>query len=123
MRIALVTTVALLFLAGPALADGPVATAGGAPTAAPTPATAPAALPIAGPTSPDGQPVAMGPCGPEKVKPDGKLDTAPHGEVEAGVGTSGYRHLAGAVCQPVGQDGFVAASASYSQANPTYRRH
>jgi hypothetical protein len=70
----------------------------------------------------DGPPVAMGPCGPERVKPDGKLDTAPHGEIEVGAGTGGYRHVAGAVCQPIGQDSFVAVSAGYTQANPTYRR-
>lgn len=122
MRIALVTTVALLFLAGPALADGPVATAGGS-GAAPAQASTPAPLPVEGAFTANGPPVAMGPCGPERVKPDGKLDTAPHGEVEAGVGTSGYGHVAGAICQPIGQDAFVAASASYTQANPTYRRH
>ena len=63
----------------------------------------------------------MGPCGPEKVKPDGQLDTAPHGEVDAGVGSNGYRSLAGAVCQPIGQDGYVAASVSEAQGNN--RRH
>ncbi len=122
MRAALTTTAAFLLLAGPALADGPVATAGGAGTAPPQ-ASTPAPLPVEGALPASGPPVAMGPCGPEQVKPDGKLDTAPHGEVDLGVGTSGYRHVGGAVCQPIGQDGFVAASASYSQANPTYRRH
>jgi hypothetical protein len=58
----------------------------------------------------------MGPCGPERVKPDGKLDTAPHGEIEAGIGTHGYRHLAGTVCQPLGQNGAVQVSAGVSQA-------
>jgi len=67
-------------------------------------------------------PVAMGPCGPEKVKPDGKLETAPHGEVEAGVGTGGYRHVAGMVCQPIGQNGAVEAGGSYSQVDPSYYR-
>jgi hypothetical protein len=57
----------------------------------------------------------MGPCGPEKVRPDGKLDTAPHGEVEVGVGTRGYRHVAAAVCQPIGQDAAVTVSASETQ--------
>jgi hypothetical protein len=61
------------------------------------------------------QRVAMGPCGPERVKPDGKLDTAPHGVVEAGVGTHGYRHLAGAICQPIGQNAAIAVSASQTQ--------
>jgi hypothetical protein len=64
----------------------------------------------------------MGPCGPEKVKPDGRLETKPHGEIEAGVGTGGYRHVAGAVCQPIGQNGAVAVSVDETQANPTYRR-
>jgi hypothetical protein len=66
--------------------------------------------------------MAMGPCGPEKVRPDGRLDTAAHGEVEAGVGTHGYRHLAGAVCQPIGQNAAVALSVSETQGDGGYRR-
>ena len=66
--------------------------------------------------------MAMGPCGPEKIKPNGSLDTAPHGEVEGSVGTSGYRQVGGAVCQPIGQDGFVAASGNFTQGDLGYRR-
>jgi hypothetical protein len=57
------------------------------------------------------------------VKPDGSLDTAPHGEVEAGVGTNGYRRIAGSVCQPIGQDGAVAVSVGETQSDGNYRRH
>ena len=122
MRPVVFVTAALALFSGPALAQGPVSTAGGAGSGAPEPTASAPPLPTgAAPATPE-QPVAMGPCGPEKVKPDGKLETAPHGEVEAGIGTSGYRHVAGVVCQPVGQDSAVTVGASYTQANPTYRR-
>jgi hypothetical protein len=102
-------------LAAPALADGPVTTASPAGSAAPQPTAAPPSLPLSGAENVQGPPLAMGPCGPEKVKPDGRIETAPHGEVDASVGTRGYHRLAGAVCQPIGQDGFVAVSASQTQ--------
>ena len=123
MRAMACSTAVALFLAGPALADGPIATAPSTGPAAPqstTPAP-PLSSPLA--DSAQSQPIAMGPCGPEKVKPDGRLDTAPHGEVDAGVGTNGYRHLAGAVCQPIGEDAAVTVSASETQSDRSYRRH
>jgi hypothetical protein len=122
MRAFLCATAAALFLAGPALADGPIATSPADGSAAPQPATAPPPLPLSGSAYADGPQVAMGPCGPEKVRPDGKLETAPHGEVEVGAGTSGYRHIGGAVCQPIGQDAAVAVSASATQAQVGVRR-
>jgi hypothetical protein len=122
MRVMLLATAALLFLASPALADGPVATAGGSGPAAPLPTTAPPPLPTAVTEAPEGPQIAMGPCGPETVKPDGKLETKPHGEVEAGVGTSGYRHVAGIVCQPIGQNGAVTVGVSDTHIDDTYRR-
>ena len=110
-----VVAAALSFAAGVAWADGPVSTVSSADQAAPQPQGAPP--PLAGVSDSATPPrVAMGLCGPERVKPDGKLDTAPHGEIEAGIGTHGYRHLAGAVCQPIGQNAAVAVSASVSQA-------
>ena len=109
-----------LVLAGRALADGPVTTAAAGASVAPPPSAAPLPLPLSGPSSAEGPPVAMGPCGPEKVRPDGRLETAPHGEVDASIGTRGYRQIGGAVCQPIGQDGFVAVSASQTQGQ-TYR--
>ena len=112
----------VLFLAGPALADGPIATAATTGPGAPQPPSPPPPLPPPGAPSAEDQPVAMGPCGPEKVKPDGRLETTPHGEVEAGVGTNGYRQLAGAVCQPIGQNGAVAVSVSQTQGDWGYRR-
>lgn len=122
MRATVIVTAALLLFAGPALAQGPIATAGGSGPAAPEPTAPQPPLPSAATAPAMQQPVAMGPCGPEKVKPDGQLETAPHGEVEAGIGTGGYRHMAGTVCQPIGQNGSVVVSAGYSQANPAYRR-
>lgn len=123
MRAMACATVVVLFFAGPALADGPIATAPAAGPAAPQPTTPASPLPLPGTFSADSQPIAMGPCGPEKVKPDGSLETAPHGEVEAGVGTNGYRHLAGVVCQPIGQDSAVTVSASETQSAGSFRRH
>lgn len=122
MRAAMFATAAcLLLLGGPALAQGPIATAGSAPTA-PQPTAPPAPLPTEETALPEGPQMAMGPCGPEKVRPDGKLETKPHGEIEAGVGTGGYRHIAGALCQPLGQGSAVAVGISDTQASPTYRR-
>jgi hypothetical protein len=114
MRLIIVAA-AFSLAAGAAWADGPVTTASNADQVPPQPQAA--APPLAGVS--DGaasQRVALGPCGPERVKPDGKLDTAPHGEIEAGIGTHGYRHLAGTVCQPIGQNGAIQVSASTSQA-------
>lgn len=106
-----------LLLAAPAVADAPIA----AGPAAPQP-TAPPPLSSAAGAAVEDPPIAMGPCGPEKVKPDGRLATAPHGEVEAGVGTNGYRRLAGAVCQPIGQNAAAAVSVSQTQGGGGYRR-
>jgi hypothetical protein len=114
MRLFLVA-VAVSLAAAVAWADGPVATVSNAQQSPPQPQGSPP--PLAGVAdSAASARVAMGPCGPEQVKPDGKLDTAPHGEVEAGVGTHGYRHLAGTVCQPIGQNAAVEVSAGMSQA-------
>jgi hypothetical protein len=129
MRATALAAAAVLLLAGPALAQGPISTA---PTAGPaSPQPTDAAPPI--PTTPRPSlydvsageaPIALGPCGPEKVKPDGSLETKAHGEVEASVGTGGFRQIAGAVCQPLGQHGAVSVSVSQTQDNGRYyRRH
>ena len=110
-----VIAAALSLAAAAAWADGPVSTTSSADQNPPQPQAAAPPLADHGDGSAT-QRVAMGPCGPERVKADGKLDTAPHGEVEAGIGTRGYRHLAGTVCQPIGQNGAVQVSASTSQA-------
>lgn len=118
-----VTLAAILLLAaGPAWADGPIATTSNAQLSAPQPSDAPPPLPANSAAMRSGEPVAMGPCGPEKVKPDGKLDTAAHGEVYGGVGTHGYREVGGSVCQPVGQNGAVSISVDETQGNWGYRR-
>jgi hypothetical protein len=113
-------TIAALLLAAaaaPAWADGPVTTASSAQVGDPQPQTAPPPLPPDRSLAAQGQPMGMGPCGPERIKPNGKLDTAPHGEVEAGVGTHGYREVGGAICQPIGQNGAVSVSVSQTQGN------
>ncbi|MGZ3274655.1 MAG: hypothetical protein ACXU82_19130 [Caulobacteraceae bacterium] len=119
---ALATAVALL-LAGPALADGPISTAPTAGPSAPQPTTPspPLRSSMAADTGED-QPIALGPCGPEKVRPDGRLETAPHGEIEASVGSHGYRELAGVVCKPIGQNAAVTIGASQTQFDGRVRR-
>lgn len=62
-----------------------------------------------------GSSVTVGPCGPEAVTDDGKTETRPHGYVEAGVGTGGYRHIAAGVCKPLANGGAIAVSVSESQ--------
>ncbi len=122
MRAAAFATAVALFLAGPALADGPIATAPAAGPAPPQPTAPSAELPAPGAVTAQGPQMAMGPCGPEKVKPDGSLEKAPHGEIEGGIGTRGYREVGGSVCQPVGKDGYVAVSAGETQGDFGYRR-
>ena len=101
-------------IAIPALADtadAPIATGGTVPAVAPSTTSAP---PLTAHDQVDeddgGQQIVMGACGPTHATPDGKPDTAAHGEVEAGIGTGGYRHLAGTVCKPIGTDGAVSLS-------------
>jgi hypothetical protein len=101
--------------ASPALADAPVATAGAAQAPPPEPQAAAPPLAAAPANAPAGPPVAMGPCGPKQVKPDGTLETKPHGEIDAGAGTAGYRHIAGEVCQPLKNGGAVDLGVSYDQ--------
>lgn len=121
------TLAVVLCLASPAVAQGPMATTPNAGPAAPQPtAPSPPLSAFEGPTEDaptvNGQPVAMGPCGPEKVKPDGALETKPHGEVEAGGGADGYRRIAGVVCQPIGQTGAVTVGVSQTQGGRGYGR-
>jgi hypothetical protein len=63
------------------------------------------------------------PCGPgptpRKVQYDANGEPIPdrsiHGEVSAGIGTHGYREVAGSVCVPVSDKGFVALSVDQTQ--------
>ena len=88
--------------------------------------TAPAqqSLPAAAPVSPlqdventpdDGTTTRLGPCGPQAVSADGKVDTKAHGYVEAGIGTGGYRHIAAAMCKPLANGGAIAVSVGQTQ--------
>ncbi len=114
----LAAVTALSMLATPlAWADAPISTANPTQATAPQPDTPQPPLPPDPAAAAAGPRMAMGPCGPETVKANGHLDTAPHGEVEAGVGTNGYRHIAGTVCQPVGDNGAVQVSISDTQSN------
>jgi hypothetical protein len=107
----------LLLCAAPAWADEPIATTSSAQASAPQPSAVPPPLPSRQGAPAGVQPVAMGPCGPEKIKPNGELETAPHGEVTAGVGNHGYRELGGTICQPIGQNGAVSVSIDQTQGN------
>jgi hypothetical protein len=122
MRIAVFAAAAAVVFAGPALAQGPITTAPAAGPSAPQPTAAPPPLRAAGEAHAEEPQVAMGPCGPEKVKADGKLETKPHGEVEAGIGTGGYRHVAGVVCQPIGQNSALTVGVSDTQFDRSRRR-
>jgi hypothetical protein len=122
MSAAAFAAVAMLLAAGAAPADQPITTAPTAGPAAPEPTTPVPPLSSTRADAPRARAIAMGPCGPEKVKPDGTLATAPHGEVEVGVGNHGYRHLGGSVCQPLGQDGVAIVNISNTQADGGNRR-
>jgi hypothetical protein len=114
MRSIVAATLALLFAPGFALADETIHTA---PATQSLPAAA-AVTPlddVGAASGDDGSGVRMGPCGPEKVTDDGKIETKAHGFVEAGVGTQGYRHIAAGVCKPLANGGAIAVSVSQSQ--------
>jgi len=59
-----------------------------------------------------------GPCGPAvsaSDDPSTPPDTHPHGEVSVGVGTGGYREIAGSVCKPLANGGVISISAGQEQ--------
>jgi hypothetical protein len=113
MRVICAAAVVIAMAGAPAWADAPISTSNTTRITAPQPDAPAAALATDAAGFTDDDPaVAMGPCGPEKVKPNGQLAHAPHGEVEAGVGTNGYRHIAGVVCQPIGDNGAVQVGVS-----------
>jgi hypothetical protein len=115
MRPVVALLLALMLAPGSALADEAIATA---PAKQSPPVAAPVApLQEAEAGAPDGGPrVRMGPCGPQALTADGKTETKAHGYVEAGVGTSGYRHIAAGLCKPLANGGAIAVSVSQSQA-------
>ncbi len=123
MRIVIAVTLLALWAASPAFAEGPIATADASQAGAPQPSTTAPPLPPGGEgVDGDGQPIVMGPCGPTHAKPNGQPDSAPHGAVEAGVGTHGYRHVAGTVCKPIGPTGSVTVSVGETQGGGWGRR-
>lgn len=118
MRLATILAGTLLLVAPPGLADGPIATASGSGGGAPQPSTAtPAPLPSAQGqgADDDAPPLRLGPCGPQTIKADGSPDQSAHGEVDVGVGTGGYRHVALHLCKPIGDNGAIAVSVSDTQ--------
>ncbi|WP_141653088.1 hypothetical protein [Phenylobacterium immobile] len=119
MRVTILTAAALFLLApAAALAQEAIMTA---PTSGP--AAPPSEEAAIGPITsldqpmPEPQRMAMGLCGPQVVRDDGTLETKPHGVVEVGVGTGGYRSVGASVCQPIGQNAAVAVSVSDTRGN------
>lgn len=125
MRRTVTKALARFPVTGAALVMSCAALAAGAPTPLPAQEAIPTATGVAG----DGAPPAslggpesgplrlsdridegpdvlrpVGPCGGPARKEDGKPDKSPHGEVWAGVGTSGYREIGGVVCAPLGEN-------------------
>jgi hypothetical protein len=122
MRVTLtLTAVLLIAAASSAWADGPIATAAQSPAAQP-PAPVPPPLDLDQGDAADHPDIVPGPCGPTKAKADGSPNSDAHGEVEVGVGTNGYRHLAGTVCKPIGDSGVVSVSVGESQGDWGRRR-
>ncbi|HWA61498.1 MAG TPA: hypothetical protein VG939_08985 [Caulobacteraceae bacterium] len=119
MARALPLAMILALAAGPAaLADEAIPTAG----AAKAPPQAAASVPPvddedAAPLRTDDAPPQIGPCGPVRHTADGKRDDRAHGAVEVGVGTSGYRHVGGYVCKPLGDHGAVAIAVDHTEWN------
>ncbi len=114
MRGIVATALALTLTPALAFAGETIATA---PAAQPAPMAAPVSpLEAASADQPDDAPgVRMGPCGPQTVTADGKTDSKPHGFVEGGLGTGGYRHFAAGVCKPLANGGAIAVSVGQSQ--------
>jgi hypothetical protein len=110
IRVLSIAIAASLIAASGASAQEAISTAANAPSAgAPTPASSATTAPIslADKSSFDDRgPLPVGPCGAvAQVNKDGELqkpDKDPHGQVWAGVGTSDYREIGGAVCLPLG---------------------
>ena len=109
-----------LALGTSALAQEAIPTAGGVnPNHPPKTTVPPADLGARPEYSQDDYGPRMGPCGPATT-PDGKPDKSAHGEVSVGVGTNGYRHIGGAVCKPIGENGAIAIAIDKTDGNYGY---
>jgi len=99
-----------LIVAGSASAQEAIPTASAAPPPAPPPSAAPLWISEHADFDDAGPPL-IGPCGAVGAVHDGvaeKPDHNPHGEVFAGIGTSGYREVGGAICVPIGDHAAVS---------------
>jgi hypothetical protein len=113
MRLIVSAMIAFALTPAWALAEEAIATA---PAQQPLPAAAPVSPLQDFDTAPDdGTSTRLGPCGPQTVSADGRADTKPHGYVEAGVGTRGYRHIAAGVCKPLANGGAIAVSVGQTE--------
>jgi hypothetical protein len=125
MRVLPLAAVLALAFGGGALAQEAIATADGSAAPRATTATADATADSHGDLSmlrDDPDATVMGPCGPTRKTADGKPDHAPHGQVEVGVGTGGYRHIGGVVCKPIGDNAAVTIAVDQTQWNGGRRR-
>ena len=118
--VALAAVASGLMASAPASAQDAIATA---PAAGRHDAPDASANPLAKPlnerqTSYDdtGPPILIGPCGPTAPAKDGKgPDHQAHGQIDAAVGTNGYRSISGVVCQPLGDHAAVTIAAGQNQ--------
>lgn len=116
VRLAVVASI-LSLLAGAASAQEAIPTAQGVtpPDASKEPLPPPLGVARPGEAL---APMQPGPCGtsptpkmaPLDANGEPQVDTSPHGEMYAGVGTRGYREVGGTVCVPVGKSGAVSIS-------------
>ena len=115
MRFIVASLLALTLAPGLAFADEAISTAPAVGQSQPAPAPVAPLRATDADGNDDGSHVQMGPCGPQAVSADGKTDNRAHGFVEGGIGTSGYRHVAGGVCKPLANGGSVSVSVSDTQ--------
>jgi hypothetical protein len=109
-----------LLAAGPVVAQEAIPTNTHSPQLeTPVAPGGPLLVPDRPPPDPVG-PALVGPCGEVAISEDGSPpppDTTPHGQVFAGVGTSGYREAGGYVCQPLKNGGAVSIAVDAGRIN------
>ncbi len=120
----MIRSLAFAALAGAVQAQEVVTTA----RSAPPPALAAAPAPADADNKPADltQVVLVGPCTPgaeeiaREAREQGatvKVDHAMHGQVSAGIGTGGYRHVDATVCKPIGDKSSVTVSIGDTRMN------
>lgn len=120
----LFAVISALAAASGAWAEEAIPTANNTAGAAPTETKAPASLGDQAVIAPEDDIIRIGPCGAvQRASDPGPIDKKAHGEVDVAVGTRGYRHVGGVVCEPIGDSGSVTVAIDYSEWNRSGRRH